>query len=268
VRNRIVGFLVLGVLLLGSAPQAFAMDYLRHKHGQIIQGAIIRLDSAAVFVTDWEFRNLRQPPFQVYTRDEIQSIWFDKPTIDTIAHHPYRPHTNGYEFGGSVAFQTWAESNQPRRNMFQASLHGGYTILSYLGLELDLTFTNPFKSKSDTAWKNFDVATQAAMNVVVHPFAWKVTPYAFVGGGASAGVPVGDILLTSANDTKSLVDGGLGIKWGSNGLGFKAEWRHSYYIWTPDQLGFVEINGERISYRVPEQNADASVFKVGLFFYR
>jgi len=80
-----------------------------------------------------------------------------------------------------------------------------------------------------------------------------------VGGGASIGVPLENVTLTNSNDIRTLVDFGVGVKWGGNGVGYGVEWRHHYYTWTPDQV----VNGVRVKAHA----GDASVVRASLFIY-
>ena len=57
------------------------------------------------------------------------------------------------------------------------------------------------------------------------------------------------------------MDIALGVKWGVDHLGLRAEWRHHFYAWTPDAVNEFGV-------RVPEQTADASMIRFGLFYFR
>ena len=101
--------LVPGVLI---AVSAMAMDYVQLKTGRLIQGAILRQDTVAVYMTDWDSRSEQFPKLQVYARNEIQSIWFEKPVFENQMKFYYRPSARRIEFGGGINFQTWETSSQ------------------------------------------------------------------------------------------------------------------------------------------------------------
>jgi hypothetical protein len=270
---RVQYLLLLTVSLLVSAIPASSMDYVRLRNGKIIEGAILRQDTLSLFITDWDSRQMRQPPIQVFTREEVESVWFVEPKASVGESRTYRPHSSGTELGGDLCFQTWAESGLPdRRYLLQTTLHGGYSITKALGIEADFDLSYPFGSKSDTTWHKLDAATQVSLNVVAHPFIWNdLVPYALLGGGAAQAIPMDHVMLISSTDTRAMVNIGLGVKWGKDGIGIRAEWRHSFYSWQPDKLvtgyRWVGADLEEYQYRAEEQNADASVFKIGLFFY-
>lgn len=238
------------------------MDYVRLRSGRVLEGAVLRQDSAVVVMTDWENRHQLQPPLQVFTREEVQSVWFVKPTESKEEYVRFSPHDSGFELGGSLLFQSWAETNLVRRQVLQFSVNGGYTIAPALGLELSGDFTIPFGGKPDSVWHSYDGAYQVAMNVIGHPFRWKgLVPFVLAGGGAAIGVPVNGVILVSSKELRSLVDVGVGVKWGVDHVGMRVEWRHHFYTWTPDAT-------DEFGRRVPEQTADASMIRVGLFYFR
>lgn len=241
---------------------ALGMDYVRLRTGQIIEGAVLRHDSAAVVMTDWENRNLPQPPLMVFTHDEIHSIWFVDPRKEEGAHVRYTPRVGFFEIGGSALFQAWAETKLLRRHMILLELQGGYTITPALALDLAAAFTVPFGGTADTVWHRYDPAYHVTMSVVAHPFVWKgIVPYALAGGGAAIGTPVDGVILTSSPAVRSLINAGLGVKWGVDHVGMRVEWRHHFYAWTPDAV-------DAFGLRVNEETADASMIRVGLFYFR
>ena len=67
------------LMLLCIAQIASAQDYLRLKNGKLITGAIVRVDSAAIFLANWDERHQPLPRLQVYEKQEIESIWFRPP---------------------------------------------------------------------------------------------------------------------------------------------------------------------------------------------
>jgi hypothetical protein len=252
--------LLLAALTMALAPTARAEDFIRLKNGEVRRCVVLRQDTIAVFTTDEAHRTTPQPPLQVYARGEVESIWLG--TAPTAAAHlPYRPRSSGIEFGGALGFQTWAETTQLRRYLIQGSLHGGLDVTQALGLEMDADVTLPFGKKADAVWDRNMAAYQAVMNVAVHPWEWRgLVPFAAAGGGIALGVPTGGVILTRFSDVRNVVDFSLGAKWGSNGLGYRLEWRHHYYIWTPDE----KVLGKRVA----ERSADASMIRATLFFYR
>lgn len=255
-RSLAIAFSCLIILPLSATAE----DFVRLKNGSIFRCAVLRQDTATVFTTDWSLRHLASPPLQVYTKDEVESIWFTEP--EALQRIPYTPLPSRLELGGSAGFQTWAETRLVRRHVLMLALHGGLGITRVIGLELDGSFTFPLGGKADSEWYTYDPGYQVAMNAVAQPFVWKgIVPFALIGGGAAVGIPVGDVLLTASNDARNLINFGLGVKWGSNGLGYRVEWRHSYYIWTPDAA-----NAQGL--RTAEQSGDASTIRASLFIYR
>jgi hypothetical protein len=235
------------------------MDYVELKTGRIIEGVVIRQDTTAVYVTDWESRHLRLPPVQVFTRDEVSAIWFNTHPTGRKISVPYSPETGRFEFGGSAALQTWAASVHQRRYMIQLSLIGGYTVVPQFGFEVDADFMIPSGKENDPAWDTLKFGHQATLNILVYPGQIiGLSPFALIGGGSSVDVPLGDLALTSSRDVRNLVNFGFGVKWGSGKLGYRIELRHAYYSWTPDETTDTGV-------RVPRQDADATTIRVGLF---
>ena len=252
------------LILVFVAPieSALAIDYVRLRTGQVIEGAILREDSSVVVMTDWENRHLQQPPLTVFTHDEVHSIWFVDPREEEHAHLRYVPHVGSIEVGGSALFQTWAETKFLRRHLFMLELQGGFTITPALGFDLAAAFTVPLGGASDSVWHRYDPAYHVSMSVVAHPFIWKgMIPYVLAGGGAAVGTPLNGVILSSSHDVRSLINAGLGVKWGLDHVGMRVEWRHHFYTWTPDE---VDAFGNRVS----ERTADASMIRAGLFYFR
>jgi hypothetical protein len=260
--------LLLVFLLLTASISVQAQDYVRLRNGQVIKCSILRQDTSVVYTTEWDLRHLAQPPLQVYERREVESIWFIAPQSVEKTKAPYIPHANGWEIGGSFSLQTWAETNLARRHLMVLTAHGGFDITRQFGLEgdLDLTVpirTLPFVGKSAKSWLEMDVGHQIGINGVYHPIVWKgIVPFLLAGGGISEGVPMGNVILTDHNFLRSMIDVGIGAKWGSGGLGYRIEWRHHIYTWQPDL-----VNAET-GLREPENSANASLIKATLFFYR
>jgi hypothetical protein len=262
-----------GIVILSSALPAFSVDYLRLRNGKVIEGAILRQDTAVVVVTDWDSRADVQPQLQVFAHDEIESIWFSKPTLTAKASTPYIPHGSGWEAGGNFSFQTWNESGfQARRFLMQTTLLGCYSVTDKFGFEADIDLSVPFSAKSDSTWSKLNIGTQVSINFVAHPVAWKgMVPFVLVGAGTATSGSIDHLILSSEAEKRNLLDIGLGIKWGSDHLGFRAELRHNFYVWNPDKVvdAYKWEGAELVpySYRVGEQSSDASVIKIGLFYY-
>jgi hypothetical protein len=141
------------------------------------------------------------------------------------------------------------------------SFFGGFDITREFGLEAEGDVSIPFAQSADAVWKKYKTGYQVLMNAVFHPVVWHgLVPFAVLGGGASLGIPKENVLLTQSNDIRALFDFGLGVKWGSNGVGYGIEWRHHYYTWTPDKAIY-EV-------RAPAQSGDLSVVRATLFLYR
>jgi hypothetical protein len=238
---------------------AHSQDYIRLKDGQVIPCAVLRMDTSAVFATDWEYRGLAMPPLKVYARDEVQSVWLVEPLEVSAAKLPYVPHSKGWEVGGSVAMQTWVEPGITRRFLVLASAQGSFTVAKQLSLEVDGDFAFPFVKKSDP-WRSSHNGYQFTFNVVGHPVRWHgFVPFALLGAGVATGIPMGDVLVPPSNATSSsqpnreLLNAGIGIKWGEGGVGYRLEWRHSFYQWS---------SGPK------NESADASSIRASLFIYR
>lgn len=248
------------VVNIGSAA-----DFVRLRDGRLIEGAVIRQDTLTLYMTSWEQRHLRQPELQVFTRDEVESIWIGgKPTES--ASRKYSLYPGLMEIGGGFGFQTWQSSVQLRRYLLQLSFHGGYSITKFLGTEVAADFTIPFSSNQDEEYKSLRFGHQVALHIVGSfktDNAW--TPFAYVGGGTATDVPTAGLVYTTTNDIRSLVDIGIGMKLGLNGLGIRAEIRHAYYIWTPDEQAPDIL--EPADVRSSQKDADATSLRVSLFTY-
>jgi len=252
-------FAVSFVVVCTGIASARAQDYIRLKDGQVVKCAILRMDSMAVFATDWEFRGLAMPPLKVYTRHEMQSVWFEEPRELTATKLPYVPHPRGWEAGGSIALQTWLEPGIKRRLLILAAAQGAFTVVKQLSLEVDADFAFPSVDKRDP-WRSSHNGYQLSFNVVGHPVRWHgFVPFLLLGAGASTGIPLGDVLVPPASapngnqPNRELLNAGLGIKWGAGGLGYRIEWRHSYYQWSSGPVN---------------ESADASLIRASLFIYR
>lgn len=236
-----------------------AQDFLRLKNGQIARGAIVRTDSATVFLADWEERHLPLPHLQVFTKKEIESIWFHRPPqVEQRA--LYRPHERGYEFGGGIAFQSMKDGDFSRQ-LLQLSLQGGYTIFPMIGIETEGDFTFPFGDRKDTTWYAFKSGYHVAVNILVHPVTLRgFVPFALIGGGTALAIPTDRTILTTNNDQRNLLNLGAGVKFGQGGIGCRVEYRYLLYEWTPDE----SIDEQRVASR----EAFCHLIRASLFFYR
>jgi hypothetical protein len=261
---RFATLLLLACLTLPAAAQ----DYIRLKDGQTVVCAILAQDTSAVYTTKWDLKNLAQPPMQVYSRQEIESIWFEKPT-DIRPKQLYKPHAGGYEGGGSLSMQTWAETDTPRVYLGVIAFHGGYTISRPVSLELESAFTFPGGAKG-TIWRAYKVGYQMSLDAVIHPVAWKgMVPFLLLGGGGMVGTPMENVQLEPTSDLRSLLNLGLGIKWGSNGMGYRLEWRHSIYSWS----GRIPLEWKDGDFtwrgdRAVSRDGNMSSIRATIFFYR
>ncbi len=236
-----------------------AQDYLRLKNGQVARGAIVRTDSATVFMAEWEERHLPLPRLQVFTKKEIQSIWFQRPP-QAEQKAMYRPHERGYEFGGGIAFQSMKDEDFSRR-MLQLSLMGGYTVFPAIGIEGEGDFTFPHGEREDTTWNELQTGYHVAINVLVHPVELRgFIPFALIGGGTALAIPAGRTILTTNHDQRNLLNFGVGLKFGQGGIGCRLEYRYLLYSWTPDEA----VNEQRVEPR----EAFCHLVRAGLFFYR
>ncbi|MBK6766196.1 MAG: hypothetical protein IPG71_07720 [bacterium] len=245
-------------LLLGAS--ASAEDYLRLRDGRIVTGAVIRQDTVAVYLTAWEQRNARFPDLQVFVRDEVESIWIDgPPATSTTKRYMLRPGL--FELGGGFSRNTWAGTIHERRFLGQLSLQAGYTISKLLGTEVAADFSLPGGKDVDSTYGDLKFGYQIAAHIVgsLNP-GGPVIPFAYVGGGSSLGIPRAGLIETSSRDAHNLIDVGIGLKFGLNGIGVRTELRHAYYTWTPD----IAVDDE---VRSPSQNADATSLRVSLFTY-
>lgn len=246
--------------LLLTTGAARAEDYVRLRDGRIMSGAILRQDTTAVYLTSWDQRTATFPELQVYTRDEVESIWIGgPPTSGTVRSYRLRP--GMIELGGGFGVQTWASSVHERRFLANLSLQAGYTITKLLGTEVAMDIGWPGAKDADSTYGDLKFGYQIVAHIVgsLNPNG-PVVPYAFAGGGSSLGVPRGGLIEATGQDVHSLVDVGVGLKFGLNGFGVRTELRHAYYTWTPD----IEVQDE---VRSPSQNADATTLRVFLFTY-
>ncbi len=258
------------LMLLCIAQVASAQDYLRLKNGKLIPGAIVRVDSAAVFLANWYERHQPLPRLQVYEKQEIESIWFRPPPRFDVRTE-YRPRERGWEFGGGMTFQSMKLSDNSSRRMLQFSVLGGYTVLPLVGIEGEADFTFPHAEKTDSVWHPYHSAYQVSMNILFHPVQFKgTTPFFLIGGGTALDIPLNHSILTSSQDSRNLLNLGAGLKWGKGGLGFRLEYRYQFYSWTPDDfIPIYDAGGTRIGERrVDAHEAFCHLLRLGLFFYR
>jgi hypothetical protein len=244
-------------------------DYLRLEDGRVVRGAIVRSDSTTIFLAAWDERHLPLPRLQVFSKKEVESVWFRPPPIQNEG--GYRTRERGYEFGGGISFQSIKESGTTIRRVLQLTLLGGYTVFPAVGIEAEGDFTFPYGERSDTTWHRLRTGYQVAFNVLAHPVEiWGVTPFALLGGGTAVAIPVGHTILTELRDSRNLINLGAGLKWGRGGIGCRLEYRYQFYTWTPDE--FIPIYDE-LGNRIGERRADAQqafshLVRLGLFFYR
>ena len=259
---RLVLFLFVSVFAVLS--HAFALDYVQLRSGRLIEGAVIRQDTTAVFITPWEQRYLRQPEFQVFARAEVQSIWLgEKP--GRIAVRKYVSRTGMIELGGGLDMQTWASSLHQRRYLLQFSGLVGTSITDYLSLELVGGVSAPFGNSEDPDYDSLEFAYQIALHIVGNlnldkPF----IPFAFAGAGVGRDVPRAGVSETASFEDRSLIEIGAGLKMGFNGMGVRVELKHAYYHWSKQHLVGI-FNGEEL-YTV-RQSSDATSLRVFLFTY-
>lgn len=257
-------------VLLCVCEIGVAQDYLRLQSGRVVRGAIVRSDSATIFLAAWEERDLPLPRLQVFTKEEIESVWFRPPPPIEVKGW-YRPHERGWEFGGGITFQSMKEAGITPRQMLQLSLLGGYTVFPEVGLEAEADFTFPRGQRADTSWHRLQNGYQVAFNILVHPVQWRgLTPFGLIGGGAALAIPVNGTILTAFRDTRNLLNLGAGFKFGQGGIGCRLEYRYQLYEWTPDEIIPIYDNeGERIGeLRAEAQEAFCHLVRLGLFFYR
>ncbi|MBK6909672.1 MAG: hypothetical protein IPK53_06275 [bacterium] len=251
--------LILLVNILVVLP-ATGMDFVRLRDGRVVEGAVIRQDTLAVYLAPWDQRHLRQPDMEVFGRSEVESVWLGAPPHESAA-RPYTLHSGLLEIGGGLSFQTWAASVHERRYLMQFSVQSGYAITKYLGTEIAADFSAPFAHKTDKDYDALRFGYQVALHVVgTLDMGSSWIPFAYVGGGGALEVPRAGLVETTSDDARSLIDVGIGVKSGWNGLGLRAEVRHAYYTWTPDVAVAEEV-------RSTGQNADATTLRVSLFTY-
>lgn len=255
-------------LLLSSALALHAEDVVRLRNGRIIKGAVVRQDTSAVYITPWEQRLLRQPEFEVFTRDEVESIWFIAPP-EGARTFSFSPHSGMFEIAGGVTFQTWASSIQHRRYLAQASLLAGYMITKHIGFELNADITAPYAQKSDTLYDPYRFGHQMTLRVIgTMDLKLPFVPYAFVGGGSSVAVPEAGSVRTTSEDVHSVFDAGAGVKIAANGFGVRFELRHCFYDWNREVVPYSPIEPDTVvGYDTQRENADATSFRVFLFTY-
>lgn len=255
---HLVLILLVNILILTNTT--LAEDFVRLRDGRVVSGAVIRQDTLAVYLTEWEQRHLRQPEVQVFAREEVESIWLgDAPNL--AATRVYKLHSGLLELGGGFGFQTWASNEYKRRFLAQLSLQGGYAITKNLGTEVVADFTAPFGKNVDPHYDSLKFGYQVALHIVGSlDLDQPWIPFAYFGGGASLEVPRAGLVETTTDDVRSLIDVGVGIKFGVNGIGLRTEIHHAFYTWTPD----VEVATE---VRSSGRNADATSLRVSLFTF-
>jgi hypothetical protein len=256
--------LILIVSLFAAWTQVYALDYVQLRSGRLIEGAVIRQDTTAIFVTAWEQRYLRQPELQVFARSEIESIWLGQKPTRTLV-RKFVPRTGQFEAGGGLDLQTWASSLHHRRHLVQLSGLIGTSITDYLATELVGNITAPFAQSKDPDYDSLEFSYQLVLHIVANinmdrPY----VPFAFVGAGVGRDVPRAGVIETASFDDRSLIEFGAGLKMGFNGLGIRAELKHAYYHWSKKHL-IGTFNGEE--FYTTRQSADATSLRVFLFTY-
>ncbi|MBU0509327.1 hypothetical protein KKH27_10870 [bacterium] len=247
-------------LLIISLPSE-AQDYVRLRSGRVVKCAVLRQDTSAVFTTDWELRGVLTPPLQVYSRDEVQSIWFVEPTRADSDRISYAPFAFRWEIGGGGSVQSWSGTGFTRRGVVVLSAYYGMSVAREAGFEVDADVTIPFSGRSDPVWKDYGVGYQVTLNALVHPVQWQgMVPFILVGGGSARDVPVGSVILTDNQRDWNLINYGLGVKWGSNGIGYRIEWRHSQYSRKRDIDSETDISTSSL-------DRSADTFRVAVFLY-
>ncbi len=259
---RLALTLILGIFTLGEA--AIAADFVRLKSGRLIEGAVIRQDTIAVYLAPWDQRALRQPELQVFARDEVESIWLGGKPAKGVR-RKYTPRPGLVELGGGLGLQTWASTLHQRRHLIQFSTLVGTSISDYLGMELVGEMTAPFGKSADPGFDSLQFSYQLALHLVgtlktKSPF----TPFAYVGAGIGRDVSTAGVTLTKHADDRNLVEVGIGAKLGFGGVGLRTEIRHAYYEWNKT-IYIGSSNGR--DYYTTRQSADATSMRVSLFTY-
>lgn len=222
-------FVIIATVFL-TCSSAMPQDYLRLKDGRTLKCAVLRQDTLVVFTTDWELRSLAYPPLQVYSRDEVESIWFIEPARAETLRSIFQPVPFHVEIGGSGSIQFLSGTGLSSRGVAIFSANAGLTVIREAGVELGADVTIPFGGRSDSLWKDYGVGYQVSMNAVLHPIRWKtLVPFMLIGGGSARNVPIGPVILTESERDWSMLNLGLGMKWGSNGVGYRIEWRSAWY---------------------------------------
>lgn len=259
---RLALFLLVNIFAIWS--QAHAFDYVRLRNGRLIEGAVIRQDTSAVFVVPWEQRSLRQPDVQVFAHSEVESIWLgQKPA--RVAVRKYIPRTGMFEVGGGLDMQTWASSLHERRYLLQFSGLVGTSITNYLATELVGNISAPFASAAGSSYDSLNFAYQLALHVLANVDINRAfIPFAFVGAGVGRDVPKAGVIESVTYDDRSLLEIGAGLKMGINGIGVRVELKHAYYHWNKKQL-VGTFNGEDLY--TERQSEDATSLRVFLFTY-
>ncbi|MDD5088719.1 MAG: hypothetical protein PHI18_07975 [bacterium] len=217
-------------LVLLACTRAMPQDYLRLKDGRTLQCAVLRQDTLVVYTTDWELRSLAFPPLQVYARDEVESIWFIEPTKAESLRAVYRPLPFHLELGGNASMQVISGTGLSSRGVAVLSAVAGMPVIPEAGMELDADVTIPFAGRKDAIWKDYGIGYQVSLNALLHPVRWKnVVPFVLAGGGSARDVPLGTVILSDSQRDWNMFQLGLGLKWGSNGLGGRIEWRSAWY---------------------------------------
>ena len=269
--RRMGGIWLVWLALLTGAVVAVARDrdYVVLRNGRVIEGAILRQDSVSVTMTEWESRGLLLPPLQVYTKAEIQSIWFTRPGQGARDRVLFKPKPLQFELAAGLALQTEEGTEFDRETLFQANLLGGIAFTKQFGFEIDAIYSGPSKSTG------FQRGFQTLANLAVYPVEWRgLIPFAVAGGGAAIAVPFDRGMLAKSDtlgetNVGNVVDFGLGVKLGADRVGARFEVRHHYYNWSVLRpYGTEVVDGETVTLSRRERvEADMTVFRVSLFTY-
>jgi hypothetical protein len=266
--SRLVKMLLLLGAAAGLTARAQAMDFVVLSDGRVVQGAILRQDSATVTMTDWETRHFLQPPLQVYTKQEVQSIWFSQPEQAANSRAMFRPRPLQVELAGGLAFQTSAGTEYERESLVQVSVQAGLPVTRSYGFEVDAIYSGP------SSRTGYERGFQTLANIAVYPFVVHgFVPFVVAGGGAAITVPYDRSALAVADTlgetyVGNVVDVGAGVKTGVDGFGMRLDIRHHYYSWSVLRPYDTQVNGETVTQNRRERiEADMTVFRVSVFTY-
>lgn len=256
--HPIIALCASAIAVMLCLSDALAVDTILLNNGKAIQGAIVRLDSAAVTIVPWEDRYALYPRGDVYTRDEILAITFDSktPPLELLAEGKKQLYIQRgtWELSLAASFRSVNPDTGDNYTNWNVPIRAGYFVARNLSVELELMMTQHQQE---------DMGYLMTASVLVHPkFSilqskpW-LRPFLLIGWGFATGVPEGTSIPHTTRDPLNIFQAGLGFKIGEGRIGLRLEYRGSDLFGRQDrfQQG-IDEEGNYYAYRVESTRSD------------